>query len=92
MATPNQDILQVLTSTENKRLNKFPSWRVITKVVCKDIGLDAPVPLMIHAYHRSHKSITKKYTVLMALDTTDFDLLAILLNCICWNYMIGEKH
>lgn len=92
-ASPNQkDILQVLTSIENKRVNKFLSKTVATKVICKDIGLDAPVSLMIRAYHKNHKSITKKYTLLMASDTIDFDLLVILWNFICWNYIIREKH
>lgn len=58
-ATPNwKDILQVLTFIEKQRVNKFPSERIVTKVICKDIGLDAPVSLMIHLYHNSHKSIT----------------------------------
>lgn len=59
VATPNwKDTLQVLTSIEKKRVNKFPSERMVTKVICKDTGLDAPVSLMIYAYHNSHKSIT----------------------------------
>lgn len=53
------------------------------EVICRDIGLDASVSLMIHVHHKVHKSITKKYTVLMAFDTIDFDLLMILLNYIC---------